>query len=119
MLWLSGAALRLTILAVPPVLSLIHHDLHLDETEVGALTGLPVLLLALAAVPGSLLVSRMGARRALLVGLILIAFSGAVRGVGSSVPVLFVMTFVMGCGVAISQPCLPSLVKGWIPDLVG
>ncbi len=31
-LWLSGIALRLTILAVAPVLPMIHHDLGLSET---------------------------------------------------------------------------------------
>jgi len=119
LLWLAGASLRLTILAIPPLLSQIHHQLHLSETEVGSLTGSPVLLLAVAAVPGSLLVARIGARHALLIGLAVIAVSGAVRGLGSSIPVLFAMTFLMGCGVAVSQPSLPSLVKGWLPDVIG
>ena len=35
LLWLAGNALRLTILAVPPVTPLIHADLHLSETQVG------------------------------------------------------------------------------------
>jgi len=37
LLWLGGAALRLTVLAVPPVLPLIHADLGLSEAAVGAL----------------------------------------------------------------------------------
>ena len=119
LLWLSGACLRLTILAVPPLLSQIHSSLHMSETQGGALTGLPVLLLALAAVPGSLLVAKVGARRALLIGLWTIALSGAARGLGASVPVLFVMTFLMGCGVAVSQPSLPSLVRSWMSESVG
>ncbi len=49
-----GADLRLTILAVPPVLTLIHRDLHLSEAGVGALTALPMFLLAAAAILGSL-----------------------------------------------------------------
>src|SRR5215471_9896138 len=56
LLWLAGTALRLTILAVPPVIPLIHDELNLSATEVGFLTGLPSMLFALAAVPGSLLV---------------------------------------------------------------
>ena len=58
LLWLAGAGLRLTVLAVPPMLPLIHDDLHLSETQVGILTGLPSLLFALAAVPGSMLIAR-------------------------------------------------------------
>ena len=35
LLWLGGVAARLPILAIPPVIPLIHDDLHLSETEVG------------------------------------------------------------------------------------
>ncbi len=117
-LWLAGASLRVTILAVPPLLPDIHQQLHIDETAVGFLTALPVLLLAVAAVPGSLLIARVGARRALLIGLVCIGIAGAARGLFSAY-VLFAMTFVMGCGVAISQPSLPSLVKSWVPQKIG
>src|SRR5947209_17061422 len=84
LLWLSGISLRVTILSVPPLLPTIHRVLHLDETAVGALTTLPVLLLAAAAIPGSLLIAHLGARRALVSGLVLIALAGAGRGVGST-----------------------------------
>jgi MFS transporter, CP family, cyanate transporter len=114
LLWLAGIDLRLTILAVPPVLPLIHRDLGLDETSVAALTGLPVLLFALVAVPGSLLIARLGARRALIAGLVTVAFASAARGLGASAPMLFAMTFVMGAGVATMQPALPALVSHWL-----
>src|SRR3954463_15473169 len=55
LLWLAGVGLRLTILAVPPVISLIQADLQLSGTEVGILTGLPIVLFGVAALPGSLL----------------------------------------------------------------
>ena len=69
LLWLAGNALRLTILAVPPVIPLIHDELNLSATQVGVLTGLPSMLFAFAAVPGSLLIARLGVRAALVVGL--------------------------------------------------
>src|SRR5207247_707653 len=43
-LWLGGFDLRVTLLAVPPVVPLIHRDLGLDEKGISALVGLPVLL---------------------------------------------------------------------------
>lgn len=113
LLWLLGINLRLTILAVPPVLPLIHRDLHLNEKMVAALTGLPVLLFGIAAVPGSLLIARIGARRAAVAGVLLVACGSALRGVGPSVPMLFAMTAVMGAGVAVMQPALPTLVGTW------
>ena len=61
LLWLAGNALRLTILAVPPVIPLIHLDLQLSKTQVGILSGIPMVLFAGAAIAGSLL-SRVSAR---------------------------------------------------------
>ena len=115
LLWLGGIDLRLTMLAVPPLIPQIHHDLHLDEKGVGALVSLPVLLLATAAVPGSLLIARLGVRGALVAGLGFVAVFGAVRGLGPSTPVLFTSTFLMGVGVAVSQPAFPSIVRDWFP----
>ena len=115
LLWLGGIDLRLTMLAVPPLIPLIHHALHLDEKAVGALVSLPVLLLAVAAVPGSLLIAKLGVRGALMAGLGFVAVFGALRGAGPSTEVLFSATFLMGVGVAVSQPAFPSLVREWFP----
>jgi CP family cyanate transporter-like MFS transporter len=119
LLWLAGISLRITVLAVPPVLPHIHDDLELNEKAVGILTALPVLLLAAAAVLGSLVIHRIGARRALIIGLWTVAAAGAARGAGPSVPALFAMTFLMGCGISICQPSLPSLVAQWFKRRVG
>jgi CP family cyanate transporter-like MFS transporter len=113
MLWLAGVDLRVTMLAVPPVLPLIHHDLHLSEKAIGLLSGLPVLLLGVAAVPGSLLIARIGARRATIASLIFVAGAAAARGIGPSTAMLFAMTLLMGVGVAVMQPALPTLALEW------
>jgi len=118
LLWLGGIDLRLTLLAVPPLIPNIHHDLHLDEKAVGALVSLPVLLLASAAVPGALLIARLGLRAALAIGLGGIAVFGATRGAGMSALVLFGSTLLMGLGVAVSQPAFPTLVREWFPTRI-
>ena len=46
LLWLAGIGLRITILAVPPVIPLIRPYLGMSETQVGILTGLPPVLFA-------------------------------------------------------------------------
>jgi len=119
LLWLVGNCIRLTLLAVPPLLPLIHRSLPLNESAIGALSSLPILLLATATLLGSLLISRIGARRAVLLGLLLIAAGGALRGLGPSLAVIFSMTILMGVGIAIVQPSLPSLVALWLPRQVG
>lgn len=118
LLWLAGIDLRITILAVPPVLPAIHHDLTLSEAAVGALTGLPVLLLGAAAIAGSLMIAHIGARRAWIVGLLVVAAAGAARGAGPHEAVLFGMTFLMGLGVAVCQPAAPTLIGEWLPGSI-
>jgi CP family cyanate transporter-like MFS transporter len=118
LLWLAGSDLRLTLLAVPPVIPLIHRDLHLNESGVAALSNLPVLVLAGSSMFGALLTARFGARRALIAGLWVIALASALRGVGPSIPMLFGMTVLMGAGIALIQPAFPTLARSWFPDRI-
>lgn len=106
------------MLAVPPVIPEIHRDLHLDYSAIGVLTGLPTFLLAAVAVPGALLIARMGARRALLLGMTGVAVASALRGAGPYAAVLYATTLVVGAGVAVSQPAFPTLVGEWLPGRV-
>ncbi len=119
LLWLAGMATRAPILAVPPVIPLIHGDLDLSEAQVGFLMGLPSAMFALAAVPGSLLVARLGVIATLIAGMLLTALGGASRGAAGNVWALYGATLAMGFGVAISQPALPRLVRDWMPARTG
>jgi len=119
LLWLCGTALRITVLAVPPLLPLIRADLHLSATAVGLLVSLPVALFSLAALPGSLLIARLGTLRTLVGGLLMVALGTALRGVSRDAATLFAATAVTGFGVAIMQPTMPVIVRQWLPDRVG
>jgi CP family cyanate transporter-like MFS transporter len=119
LLWLAGIAIRTPILAVPPVLPLIHDDLQLSETQVGLLIGLPSAMFAVAAVPGSLLVARIGVGATVITGLIVTALASAGRGAVGDVWLLYAATLLMGFGVAITQPALPRLVRDWMPARIG
>jgi CP family cyanate transporter-like MFS transporter len=119
LLWLAGACLRLTVLAIPPVIPLLHTDLRLSETAIGWLSSLPPLLFAIAAVPGALLIARFGLVRALIAGLLLNAVGSAARGAVGDAPSLYISTIVMGAGIAVMQPALPPLVRAWFPQRIG
>jgi CP family cyanate transporter-like MFS transporter len=119
LLWLSGINLRVTVLAIPPLIPLIHQDLDLSEKAVGALGGLPVLLFGGGALFGALLLARTGVIRALIAGLALTGLAGALRGIGPDVTMLFTMTALMGLGIAIMQPAMPTLVARWFESHAG
>jgi CP family cyanate transporter-like MFS transporter len=103
---------------VPPVLPELRADLHLSFSAAGALTGIPVLGLGAAAVPGALLVNRFGARK--VVG-------GATLGLGLaalmrlSPPLpysLFAWTAILALSIATAQPAFPVLVRSWYPGRI-
>lgn len=119
LLWLAGNGLRLTILAVPPVLALIILDLRLSGTEVGILNAIPICLFALIAVPGSLLIARVGAVPALIIGLLIAAAGSGLRGFATDTWVLYIATVIMAAGIAVMQPSLPPTVRQWVPDRIG
>lgn len=117
MLWLAGLNLRITMLALPPLLPQVQDAFGLSQAPVAALTTLPVLLLAVGAPLGSVITGRIGPYRALLWGLLAMGAASALRGVASGtvgVVALFGSTFVMGLGVAAFQPALPALVQRWV-----
>jgi CP family cyanate transporter-like MFS transporter len=118
LLWLAGVAMRMTILAMPPVIPLVHDELHMTETQVGLLVGLPLAIFALAAVPGSLLIARIGAKFAVLLGMVIAALAGGARGLAVDVGTLYLAAIATGFGIAIMQPGLPTLVRQWLPQRI-
>lgn len=114
-----GFNLRAAILGVPPVLSLVKQGLNLSYTEVGLLTGIPILAFGIVAIPASGLIRRVGGYAVVTVGLSLAAAGEAVRAipVGGAVA-LFLGTAVMGVGIALAQPGLPVLFQRWFQDRV-
>jgi MFS transporter, CP family, cyanate transporter len=116
MLWTCGVSLRLTVWAIPPIIPIIQQDLHLSGTEVGLLYGIPAILFAIAATPGSTLVDRFGVRSTLLTGLVIAAIGGALRGVTSNAWQLCLTSIVMSSGIAIMQPAMAAAVRAWIPE---
>ena len=88
--------MRIPLLAVPPVIPLIHDDLHMTETQVGLLVGLPLMMFALAAVPGSLLIARTGAVRIAMAGLFVIALASAARAAAFDIWTLYAATIADG-----------------------
>jgi CP family cyanate transporter-like MFS transporter len=115
-LWTCGASLRLTVWAIPPIIPIILQDLHLSGTELGLLYGVPAIVFAIAATPGSTLVGRVGVRSTLLTGLVIAAIGGALRGVTSNAWQLYLTSIVMSSGIAIMQPAMAAAVRAWIPE---
>src|SRR3989449_7470392 len=119
LLWVVGATLPPVPLGVPPPLPALHRSLSLSYSAAGLLTSLPVLLMAAGAIPGAYLVSRVGARRAVAVGLALVALGAGLRGALPNAAMVFAFTIVFALGIAVAQPAMPSLAQAWFPTRIG
>jgi MFS family permease len=108
--------MRMTLLVMPPVIPQLHDELHMSETQVGLLIGLPLAMLAVAAIPGSLLIARVGATLAVTLGMTIAALGGAARAAAIDVWTLYAAAIVSGFGIAIMQPGMPTLVREWLPS---
>lgn len=114
LLWFAGLYMRLPILVAPALSPAIADELALSQTHIGALTTLPVFMLALGALMGSLLIMRLGARNALILALVVVALGSAARGLAHTPTTLLVFSGLMGLGIAVMQPSLPALLPRWL-----
>lgn len=113
-LWLVGAYLRLTILVVPPLAAEISASFNLSASLEGSLTTLPVFMLALGAVLGSFIITKLGPRLALALAIPLVGLASAARAFSPSLSWLLIFSALMGLGIAIMQPALPVMLSRWL-----
>lgn len=117
-LWLVGLYMRLTLLVMAPLGTFIAHDLNLSHTVMGALTTVPVLMLALGGVVGTWVITRLGAQQTLVAAVALMALGSMARAVSIEAGFLLSMTALMGLGLAVMQTVLPTLVRAWTPHKI-
>ncbi|GGE64093.1 MFS transporter [Streptosporangium jomthongense] len=114
LLWLAGVYLRIPILVAPPLAPFIGDELALSQALTGALTTLPILMLAIGAMPGSLSISRIGPRNTLALAMLIMVIGSAGRGLAPETVTLMLTSAVMGLGIAMMQPALPALLPRWL-----
>lgn len=114
LLWLAGVYLRIPVLVAPPLAPFISDELGLSQALTGALTTLPILMLAVGSMPGSLAISRLGPRNTLALAMVIMVIGSAGRGLSPDTVTLMLTSAVMGLGIAMMQPSLPALLPRWL-----
>ncbi|AOY89358.1 MFS transporter [Marinobacter salinus] len=114
LLWLAGVYLRIPVLVAPPLAPFISDELGLSQALTGALTTLPILMLAIGSMPGSLSIARIGPRNTLALAMVIMVAGSAGRGLVPDTLTLMIASGVMGFGVAMMQPALPALLPRWL-----
>jgi len=114
LLWLAGVYLRIPVLVAPPLAPFISDELGLSQALTGALTTLPILMLAVGSMPGSLAIAKLGPRNTLAMAMVIMVIGSAGRGLSPDTTTLMLASAVMGLGIAMMQPSLPALLPRWL-----
>ena len=114
-LLLAAVNLRLTVAAVPPVLSQIRATTGLSSAGAGLLTAVPVVCFGLVALASPRLIRRFSMGPLLSLTLLTV-IAGCLVRLAPSVAPLFVGTVLVGSGIAVGNVLIAGLVKRDFPS---
>ena len=118
--WFLGFAIFSRILCLPPIGNILKAALSITHSKVGLIFSLPVAILAATAIPSGVFGDRIGPRRAVGIGAIILAAGSLASGTASDFQSLFIYTCIFGFGFSMAFSSLPKLMGLWLPaDKVG
>ena len=111
--------LRAVLTAIPPLTLDIQADTGWNDTTMGLLTTLPVVIMGLAALIVPWLAQRIGRPQTVWVALGLLVVASGARLAAEIPSVLFVTAFLGGLGIALASGLVPALVREKLPRSTG
>ena len=105
-------AVGLNLFTVSPLLPLVIDDYGINRTTAGLLVSLPMLMAAAFGLPGGILLSRIGLRRAFFFGWVSIALL-ALSSVAPNFWVMIVLRLVFGVGFAFTVTATGPMLMQW------
>lgn len=111
--------LRAVLTAIPPLTLDIQQATGWNDTTIGLLTTLPVVVMGVAALVVPWLAQRIGRPQTVWVALGLLVLASAGRLMAGIPVVLFVTAFLGGLGIALASGLVPALVREKLPHATG
>lgn len=111
--WLIYFAFGMVMSSLVPIVTLLRGELGISYTEMGVILGAWQLVYIAAAAPSGLLIDRIGPKRALVIGALIIALSAFLRSYAEGFWTLFAAVALFGLGGPIVSIGLPKLVVDW------
>jgi cyanate permease len=93
---------------------IIKEEFLLTHAQASLVFAGPILMVAVVGLPGGLIADRIGARRVIGVGAIIMMIGTILRGTATSASSLMAFTFIYGAGLGLSFPNLPKILSGWV-----
>ena len=111
--WMLYFCFGATAAAIAPLVSHITAELGLSHTQMGSILGAWQFVYIGAAIPCGALLDRLGPRRSLILGALVVAASGILRGVASNYPTLLLAVAVFGIGGPLVSVGAPKVISEW------
>lgn len=111
--------LRAVLTAIPPLTLDIQQATGWNDTTIGLLTTVPVVIMGLAALIVPRVAQRIGRPQTVWVALALLVVASAGRLAAGFAPVLFVTALLGGLGIALASGLVPALVREKLPRATG
>lgn len=111
--WLIYFSFGMVASSLVPVITLVRNDLNISLTQMGMVLGAWQLVYIGAAAPAGMLIDRIGPKRALAVGALIITVSAFLRSYATGFGTLFAAVALFGVGGPIVSIGLPKLIADW------
>jgi cyanate permease len=108
--WLVYFAFGLILSSIPPLATTIANDLSLTFSQMGAILGSVILMYVPFAIPTGVIIDRIGHRKMITAGLILISSSAILRVFAADFETLFLTVLIFGLGGPTISVGLPKVV---------
>ena len=113
LVWVVYACFGLTIGTLPPLVEPIRDDLGMSSAQMGLVLGAWQFVYIATASPLGALVDRLGARRSIMIGILVIFLSLALRGLAVDFWTLFLAVALFGVGGPVISIGAPKVVAQW------
>jgi cyanate permease len=111
--WLIYFSFGMVMSSLVPIVTLLRNELGISYTQMGVILGAWQLVYIAAAPPSGLLIDRIGPKKALAIGALIIALSAFLRSYADGFWTLFAAVALFGLGGPIVSIGLPKLVVDW------
>ena len=103
------------LFAVPPMETILAQELSISHFQTGLLFSGPIIMLAISAIPAGIIADRIGLKKAIGIGAILLFIGTVLRGVATTYPSLLILSLIFGLGMGWSFALLPKVARSWSP----
>jgi len=109
--FLIGIAMWGPIYCIPPMESILKEALSLSHGQVGLMFSAPALMVVAMSIPAGIVADKIGVRRAVGIGLVVMVAGAVTRGMVNSYAGLLASMFIFGGGFAWTFTNLPKIVS--------